>query len=145
MPIVWREQISVGNNVIDQDHKYLICLINSVELALKHEDTMEYLPTFVQQLVAYTRDHFTREEAIQKKALYPLIKEHKREHEEILAQIRERDRSGVGRRSQLQQTEGRLARAYASLVAQQNNLEDAATQSLRPSSISSSSSSRRAV
>ncbi len=49
-------------------------------------------------------------------------------HENILAQIKERHDSGVGRRSQLQQTEGRVARAYASLVAQQNNLRDAVTQ-----------------
>ncbi len=48
-------------------------------------------------------------------------------HQKILAQIRERNLSGVGRRSQLQQTEGRLAGAQASLIAQQNNLEDAAT------------------
>ena len=49
-------------------------------------------------------------------------------HENILDQIRERHDSGVGRRSQLQQTEGRVARAYASLVAQQNNLRDSVTQ-----------------
>lgn len=49
-------------------------------------------------------------------------------HEDILSQIKERHDSGVGRRSQLQQTEGRVARAYASLVAQQNNLRDSVTQ-----------------
>lgn len=48
-------------------------------------------------------------------------------HERILSQIRERNESGVGRRSELQQTEGRVARAHASLIAQQNNLQDAAT------------------
>ena len=48
-------------------------------------------------------------------------------HERILKQIRERNDSGVGRRSELQQTEGRVARAHASLIAQQNNLQDAAT------------------
>ncbi len=49
-------------------------------------------------------------------------------HENILSQIKERHDSGVGRRSQLQQTQGRVARAYASLIAQQNNLRDALTQ-----------------
>lgn len=48
-------------------------------------------------------------------------------HERILSQIRERNSSGVGRRSELQQTEGRVARAHASLISQQNNLQDAAT------------------
>ena len=87
MPIVWRDQISVGNEAIDQDHKYLICLINSVELALRHENTVDQLPLFIQQLMAYTKEHFAREEEIQKKAQYPQIREHKREHEEILIKL----------------------------------------------------------
>jgi len=48
-------------------------------------------------------------------------------HERILSQIRERNGAGMGRRSELEQTEGRVARAHASLIAQQNNLQDAAT------------------
>ena len=89
MPIVWREQISVHNDIIDQDHKYLICLMNSIELALKHEDTIEYLSVFVDQLIDYTRIHFEREEAIQKKAQFPLLNEHKRQHTEILEKLSE--------------------------------------------------------
>jgi adhesin transport system outer membrane protein len=67
-------------------------------------------------------------EVIKQRRLYQLSIENVAAHEEILAQIRERNLSGVGRLSQLQQTEGRLARAQASQIAQQNNLEDAATQ-----------------
>lgn len=48
-------------------------------------------------------------------------------HKRILSQIRVRNTSGVGRRSELQQTEGRVARAHASLIAQQGNLQDSAT------------------
>jgi adhesin transport system outer membrane protein len=67
-------------------------------------------------------------EVIKQRRLYQLAIENVSEHEEILSKIRDRNLSGVGRRSQLQQTEGRLARAQASLIAQQNNLEDASTQ-----------------
>ena len=67
-------------------------------------------------------------EVIKQRRLYQLALENVAAHEEILSQIRDRNLSGVGRRSELQQTEGRLARAQASLIAQQNNLEDAATQ-----------------
>lgn len=67
-------------------------------------------------------------EVIKQRRLYQLAVENVAAHEEILAQIKDRNLSGVGRRSELQQTEGRLARAQASLIAQQNNLEDAATQ-----------------
>jgi len=67
-------------------------------------------------------------EVLKQRRLYQLALDNVAAHEKILAQIRERNLSGVGRRSQLQQTEGRLVGAQASLVAQQNNLADASTQ-----------------
>ncbi len=66
-------------------------------------------------------------DVLRQKRLLELANENVNSHETILAQIRERNASGVGRRSQLQQTEGRLARAYASLIAQQNNQQDSLT------------------
>ncbi len=66
-------------------------------------------------------------DVLKQRRLFRLAQDNVAAHEEILAQIRDRNLSGVGRRSQLQQTEGRLARAQASLIAQQNNLEDATT------------------
>ncbi len=67
-------------------------------------------------------------DVLKQRRLYQLALENVAAHVDILAKIRDRNLSGVGRRSQLQQTEGRLARAQASMIAQQNNLEDAATQ-----------------
>ena len=66
-------------------------------------------------------------EVMKQQRLYELATKNVNSHEGILSQIKERNDSGVGRRSQLQQTEGRVARAHASLIAQQNNLQDAAT------------------
>ena len=66
-------------------------------------------------------------EVMKQQRLYILATQNVNSHEGILSQIKERNSSGVGRRSQLQQTEGRVARAHASLIAQQNNLQDAAS------------------
>lgn len=66
-------------------------------------------------------------EVIKQQQLFELATDNVNSHEGILAQIRERNNSGVGRRSQLQQTEGRVARAHSSLIAQQNNLQDSMT------------------
>lgn len=67
-------------------------------------------------------------EVLKQQRLYELAIKNVESHEDILEQIRIRSLSGVGRRSQLEQTEGRVASAHASLIAQQNNLQDAATQ-----------------
>ena len=66
-------------------------------------------------------------DVVKQQRLLELAQQNVNSHEEILSQIRERNNSGVGRRSQLQQTEGRVARAHASLVAQQNNIQDSLT------------------
>lgn len=66
-------------------------------------------------------------EVLKQKRLYKLAQENVESHEETLRQISTRNRSGAGRRSELEQTEGRVARAFASMLAQYNNLEDALT------------------
>lgn len=89
MPIIWREEMSIGNDLIDQDHRYLICLFNSIEFSLSHEKKDELLPEFFKQLVDYTIYHFDREEKIQINMKYPGHYEHKKEHQEIIAQLKE--------------------------------------------------------
>lgn len=66
--------------------------------------------------------------ALMHKRLVDLARANLASHERILAQLQERNDSGVGRRSELEQTEGRVAQAHASLIAQQTNLQDALTQ-----------------
>ncbi len=66
-------------------------------------------------------------DVLKQKKLYALAQENVESHEETLRQIKTRNESGAGRRSELEQTEGRVARAFASMLAQYNNLEDALT------------------
>lgn len=87
MPVVWRPQMSVGNQLIDTDHRYLICLINTVELSLRVPENRELVSTAIEQLEQYTADHFAREEVIQMKIQYPNFMAHKKEHQEIMAQL----------------------------------------------------------
>lgn len=67
-------------------------------------------------------------EVIKQHKLYKLAQENVESHENTLRQITPRSESGAGRRSELEQTEGRVARAFASMLGQYNNLEDSLTQ-----------------
>lgn len=67
-------------------------------------------------------------EVLKQHRLLQLAQENVDAHEETLRKISRRSTSGVGRRSQLEQTQGRLAKARAGLVAQKNNLQDALTE-----------------
>jgi outer membrane protein, adhesin transport system len=67
-------------------------------------------------------------EVLKQNRLIELAYKNVENHLRILSQLQERHNSGAGRRSEVEQTEGRLARARASWIAQQNNLQDALTQ-----------------
>ena len=63
MALQWRDQLSVGNNVIDNDHRYLIDIINRVEQCLLRKNRAE-LTLELANLAKYSQVHFEREEKI---------------------------------------------------------------------------------
>ena len=70
MGLEWREQLSVGNDLIDSDHKYLIEVINKAELSLKAKDRAG-LTLALDSLARYSSTHFSREEALATAVGYP--------------------------------------------------------------------------
>lgn len=79
--------MSVGNSIIDDQHRYLICLMNTIELALSSDDHRDILKTTLDQLVEYTEYHFKQEEQIQYKMNYQNAYEHKKQHQDIMAEL----------------------------------------------------------
>lgn len=89
MAIVWRDALSVGNDSIDADHRHLISLINTVELALTTEQPFGALQAAIEQLRAYTQDHFAREERIMLALRYVTYDAHKHAHGALIEQLDE--------------------------------------------------------
>jgi hemerythrin len=89
MPVLWRDEMSVGNDVIDRDHRYLFCLISTIELALKSNENREIVAPTLDQLHFYTKDHFLREETLMLEINYPKYMEQKKMHGLLVAQLEE--------------------------------------------------------
>lgn len=70
MGIHWQDQLSVGNDSIDNDHKHLIELINDVQRALEGKDT-NHLANLLRDLIHYSSVHFESEEKIAKAVGFP--------------------------------------------------------------------------
>jgi hemerythrin len=87
MAIIWREAMCVGNQAIDTDHRYLLCLINTVELALRTEQPLDILVSALEQLKTYTHEHFEREEKIMAALGYPRLDQHKIAHRQLVEQL----------------------------------------------------------
>lgn len=70
MALLWRAQFSVGNDMIDSDHQYLLEIINKAELSLKALNAAE-LSGLLDELATYARMHFEREELLSRAVGYP--------------------------------------------------------------------------
>ncbi len=87
LPLFWRKQMNVGHPEIDADHRYLIHLINTVELVLRFPENPEHMKLAFDELQHYAAEHFQREEKIQIAWGYPHYDEHQQEHRKLLQSL----------------------------------------------------------
>lgn len=83
MSLLWREQLSVGNDVIDLDHQYLIEIINRAEASLNSRNRHE-LDAALDDLGRYSLIHFEREEKIASAVGYTQVSQLSRSHHELM-------------------------------------------------------------
>ncbi len=76
-----------GNELIDEQHRELIDIINSMLLACAKGEGRASLEKTVDFLLQYIDKHFKDEEDLQIKANYPYYKEHKDYHENFKKQF----------------------------------------------------------
>lgn len=86
MGLVWREQLSVGNDVIDADHKHLIGIINLVEKSLVTINPGE-LTLALASFSQFSKAHFAREEKIAHAAGYTHISQLHHSHDKLLKKV----------------------------------------------------------
>jgi hemerythrin len=84
MRIEWREQLSVGNEAIDDDHKHLLCILNGVDVVRRRKPKRAFLLAFLDEMRTYTEEHFGREERLLFEVGYPRFEEHKKSHQLLL-------------------------------------------------------------
>ncbi|MFQ5620010.1 MAG: bacteriohemerythrin [Rhodospirillales bacterium] len=87
MTIIWRDEMSVGDERIDGDHKRLINLVNGFEWATVGEVNFALLKKILSDLENYTVVHFEREEEIQDTIDYPYRDAHKAAHRSLIHEL----------------------------------------------------------
>ena len=78
--ITWNNSYSVGVREIDSQHQKLVELANRTHEAMKRGAVGAELNLIVQDLIAYTVEHFAHEEAMMARSFYPDMADHKRRH-----------------------------------------------------------------
>ncbi|MBC7951526.1 MAG: bacteriohemerythrin [Rhodospirillaceae bacterium] len=85
--IKWIPAMSVGNPVLDRDHKMLVGLINHLALETNHDDRT-VLELVLDELVGYAVAHFTREEGYLEAMGYPDLPAHRAIHRRLTEDLK---------------------------------------------------------
>jgi hemerythrin len=85
MELAWTEQLSVGNALIDSEHKRIVDMVNSVEHALTTSDRTD-LSRLLKLLLEGMHNHFINERNIARAIEFPFA-EHDLSHQYILKKL----------------------------------------------------------
>ncbi|CDK99850.1 Bacteriohemerythrin [Magnetospirillum gryphiswaldense MSR-1 v2] len=102
------EDMRIGHLVIDADHQRLIEIINQfAEASTVHtlfegaapSDCATVMHQTLKSLIAYTKEHFAKEEKIQRECMYQYHAMHVQEHHALVVQLEEIARTYFVRKS----------------------------------------------
>ena len=87
--LVWKDDYSVGIEAMDNDHKKLLNLINQLQTATDYYTGQEFEKKALDELVDYTKTHFSREETLMQENNYAELEDHKEQHRLMIAKVDE--------------------------------------------------------
>lgn len=85
--IAWSDDLSVGVQEIDEQHKELIALLNELHEAVQQHHASAVCADILRRLAEYTRIHFAVEESLMRILAYPDFERHKGEHDALIGQV----------------------------------------------------------
>jgi hemerythrin len=87
--VEWKDEYSVGIDSIDQQHKKLLNLINQLQTAVDYSTGEEFEREALDELVDYTKTHFSYEEGLLEQNNFPGYEPHKAQHVEMINKVEE--------------------------------------------------------
>ncbi len=79
----WQDQFSIGVPFVDQQHRFLVNLINRIHAGIESSDA-ETLAEALLDMKTYAHIHFQEEETFMEQEGYPEIQTHRKQHEAFL-------------------------------------------------------------
>ena len=89
MGISWRDELSLGVDQIDSQHKELLARFDMLLNACKQGKGGEEVLHLLAFLDEYVLTHFRDEEALQKQSGFPDYESHRQEHESFIGRLSE--------------------------------------------------------
>jgi hemerythrin-like metal-binding protein len=83
----WSKRLSVGVEELDDDHKGLIRIINTLREGSEAEAEAKKIDRCLVALVRYAETHFAREERVLRACGYAELPEHHQEHQDFIDRL----------------------------------------------------------
>lgn len=83
----WTDDLHTGNGLMDGDHRKLVELVNALFENMENGQGNARLSKAMDDLIAYTKEHFWREEAEMEHIEYVAAMAHQAEHVKLLRQL----------------------------------------------------------
>lgn len=85
----WRDDLSVGSTLIDNDHRHIITLVNQLFGAMEQGKGKDVLVKLLDDLIGFTEIHFKREEEIMQRIQYAELSSHKQNHDKLFKAVQD--------------------------------------------------------
>jgi hemerythrin-like metal-binding protein len=85
--ISWSEKNDTGIKILDEQHRGIISLINSLHYSIVEKFSEDIYQPAIESILHYTSIHFQTEKLFLQKSNYPQLNEHLNLHNELIAQI----------------------------------------------------------
>jgi hemerythrin-like metal-binding protein len=83
-PLEWRSSYESGHPVIDAQHRGLFVIGDELVQAAQQRRPREQIELMLDDMVEHIKSHFATEEAVLARTRYPLSREHRQMHDELL-------------------------------------------------------------
>jgi hemerythrin-like metal-binding protein len=87
MDILWKEELELGNPLIDTQHRMLILLCNKLDIAIQTHQTQHTVQRVMLELKKFAEFHFVSEENLMLEIGYPGLDQHMLIHSDLLRQL----------------------------------------------------------
>ncbi len=86
--VKWKDEYSLGNELVDEQHKSLFAMLNDLaEAGPGDKESAAY--TCLSRMLKYAQEHFRDEEKLMRDNGYPSLSDHIKEHERFVSQVRD--------------------------------------------------------
>lgn len=85
----WRPEYKTGFSKVDEQHQHLFDIINRLHQSMSEGHGKDVIKDTLDEMIAYTVEHFTMEEALMREQGYPAYEEHKKVHDNLTKELKE--------------------------------------------------------